>query len=371
MKENIVRSGKIILSLLLLSFLATPLFAKDPAPAKPSAKPALVFGDNLKAGMPLQAALGLLGVPEAVHVNRGLEPAKDSIEINLPDQGIRFSALSLNPKLKSMELSAKYKGAFQSGIKMGDSFSTLVAKYGVPDTYKAQVAHYLDKSIEFTISNDKVVSVNTYSETEMTKEELMQAQVNAMKTAMVTHLATQMQDPLKAVTNGEENVKKLHGSVTAAIDSVTNPKATVKAASAPAGLVFGGNLKPGMSLKEALELLGVPYRFRVNRGLEPATDSVEIDFPNHGVLLRALSDGQTVEAIELAATFKGMFKSGIKIGDPFPTLVEKYGVPTTYTAQVARYPDDGLYFLMSNNNVLSAKTFTQDTKLIEAQLMNP
>ena len=76
-------------------------------------------------------------------------------------------------------------------------------------------------------------------------------------------------------------------------------------------------------------------------------------------------------SLELAATFKGTFKSGIKIGDPFPMLVEKYGVPTSYTAQVARYPDDGLYFLMSNDNVLSAKTFTKDTKLIEAQLMNP
>jgi len=141
-------------------------------------------------------------------------------------------------------------------------------------------------------------------------------------------------------------------------------------AAAPA-LVFGENLMPGMSLEEALKLLGVPATVRINRGLEPATDSIEINFPNHGVLLRALSDNQTVEAIELAATFKGTFKSGIKIGDPFPMLVEKYGVPTSYTAQVARYPDDGLYFLMSNDNVLSAKTFTKDTKLIEAQLMNP
>ncbi len=363
-----MRSGKIILSLLLVSFFATPLFAQDPAPV-PAEKKGVVFGDTLKAGMTLKAAFELLGLPESVRIQRELEPAKDSIEINYPDKGIRFSAQSLNPKLKSIELSAKYKGTFQSGIKMGDSFSTLVEKYGVPDTYKAQVAGYPDKSLDFKISNDQVVSVNMHSETEMTQEELMQAQVNAMMAAMTTHLATEMQDPLKAITNMEESTKRLTESVTKAIDDVTTPKTTMTPGTAE--LVFGGNLMPGMSFKEALQLLGVPDRIRGNRGLEPATDSVEINFPYYGVTLRALSDGQTVEAIELAATFKGMFKSGIKIGDPFPTLVEKYGVPTTYTAQVARYPDRGLYFLISDNNVLSAKTFTKGTKLIEAQLMNP
>ena len=105
--------------------------------------------------------------------------------------------------------------------------------------------------------------------------------------------------------------------------------------------------------------------------MEPSTDSIEIIYPNYGVTLRALSEGQTVEAIELSAMYRGAFKSGIKIGDPFPTLVEKHGVPTSYTAQVARYPSDGLYFLMSENKVLSAKTFAKETKLIEAQLMNP
>lgn len=370
MKEKIVRSGKIILSLLLLSFLATPAIAQDPAPV-PSEKKGVVLGDTLKAGMPLQAAIELLGVPESVHVNRGLEPALDSIEINLPAQGIRFSAMSLNTKLKAIELSAAYKGAFKSGIKMGDSFAALVEKYGVPGTYEAQVARYPEQSIDFTLKNNQVVSVTTYSETEMTQGDLMEAQLNAMMGAMVAHLTTEMQDPLKAVTNMEDSTKRLHDSVTKAVDAVTNPKATVQPASATSGLVFGGNLMPGMSFKEALGLLGVPDRMRVNRGLEPATDSVEINFPNQGVLLRVLSDGQTVEAIELAATFRGTFKSGIKLGDPFPTLVEKYGMPASYTGQVARYPKKGLYFLMSNNNVLSAKTFTKDTKLVEAKLMNP
>jgi len=371
MKETTVRSGKIILGLLLLSFLATPVFAQGPAPAQSSAAPALVFGDNLKPGMPLQAAIKLLGVPQSIHVNRGLEPATDSIEINFPDQGIRVSAMSLNSKLKSIELSASYKGTFQSGIKLGDAFTTLVEKYGVPDSYEAQVARYPDQSIDFTIRNNRVVAVNAFSETAMTQGDLQEAQAQAMMAAMMTHLKTEMQNPLKAATNVEDSLKRLTESVTEAVDSVTNPKATVQPARASAGLVFGGNLMPGMSLKAAIELLGVPASVRVNRGLEPATDSVEINYPSHGVLLRALSDGQTVGAIELAATFQGTFKSGIKLGDSFPTLVEKYGVPASYSGQVARYPREGLYFLMSNDNVLSAKTFSKETKLVEAQLMNP
>lgn len=362
-----MRSGKIILGLLLLSFLATPVFAQGPAPAQSSAAPALVFGDNLKPGMPLQAAIKLLGVPQSIHVNRGLESAQDSIEINFPDQGIRVSAMSLNSKLKSIELSAWYKGSFQSGIKLGDSFATLVEKYGVPDTYEAQVARYPGKSIDFTIRNNRVVSVSAFSETAMTQGDLQEAQAQAM----MAHLNTEMQNPLKAAGNMEDSLKRLTESVTEAVDSVTNPKAAVQPVRAPAGLVFGGNLMPGMSLKAAIELLGVPASVRVNRGLEPATDSVEVNYPSHGVLLRALSDGQTVGAVELAATFQGTFKSGIKLGDSFPTLVEKYGVPASYSGQVARYPREGLYFLMSNNNVLSAKTFSKETKLVEAKLMNP
>lgn len=197
----------------------------------------------------------------------------------------------------------------------------------------------------------------------------MQAQADAMMAAMVAHMSTAMENPLDTALNMEESTKKLHDDVMKAVDDVTNPKTTVVPGSGK--VVFGGNLMPGMSFKDALMVLGVPEQIRVNRGLEPATDSVEIKFPSYGVTVRALSEGQTVEAIELSAMYRGEFKSGIKFGDSFPTLVEKYGVPTSYTAQVARYPDEGLYFLMSNNNVLSAKTFTKDTKLVEAQLMNP
>ena len=117
----------------------------------------------------------------------------------------------------------------------------------------------------------------------------MQAQMNVMMAVMTAHVAAQMQDPLKAVTNLEESTKELHDSVTKAVDDVTNPKSTL--APSTAGLIFGGNLMPGMSFKEALALLGAPQQIRVNRGLEPSTDSIEIMFPNYGVTLRALSEG--------------------------------------------------------------------------------
>ena len=132
-----------------------------------------------------------------------------------------------------------------------------------------------------------------------------------------------------------------------------------------------GNLKAGMQLKDAFKVLGFPGSVVAKRGASSAYDHIEMNYPGLGVLLRAMSGGNTVEAIELLPSFKGKFDTGIKLRASFNDILAKYGPPTTLSSQIARYPDKGLYFLMSNNVLLSAKVFAKDTKLLEYKLATP
>ncbi len=138
-----------------------------------------------------------------------------------------------------------------------------------------------------------------------------------------------------------------------------------------ANLVVGQNLKTGMPLSEAIGVLGVPQSVVVHRGPDSALDSIEINFKNHGVKIRALNGSQTVEAIELSPAFKGSFANGLKLGDKFQKIIQLYGVPATVTSQVARYPSQGLYFLLNKDTLLAGKSFSKGTKLVHHKMMNP
>ncbi len=141
----------------------------------------------------------------------------------------------------------------------------------------------------------------------------------------------------------------------------------------PGKLVIGENVSAGMPLKQAIELLGIPDQITMVRGTSPDRDSVKITYVQHGLVIRALSNGTQVEGIEIGPTFKGTFKSqsGIKLGVKYEMLIGEYGLPNTVTAQVMRYPKRGLYFQLNNERLLSAKTYINGSKLLDANLMNP
>jgi hypothetical protein len=134
------------------------------------------------------------------------------------------------------------------------------------------------------------------------------------------------------------------------------------------GFVVGKNLKVGMTLDKAITLLGVPKNIKVERGTEPNLDSIAIKYNNHGVVIHALNGKQKVEAVELLPTFKGQFANGIKMGDKVPTLIEKYGVPQSMSASLARYPDKGLYFSLKENVLVSTWIFGKNSKIFSHQL---
>ena len=161
----------------------------------------------------------------------------------------------------------------------------------------------------------------------------------------------------------------LIASVAIAAEKSTVPGMTL----APSQIVIGENLSPGMPLNSSMTLLGIPDKIKVVRGTSADRDSIEITYAKHGLVVRAMSSGTTIEGIEVRPTFKGTFKSesGIKLGVKYEMLIGEYGLPTSLTSQVMRYPKRGLYFQLNNDRLLSAKTYANGTKLIDASLMNP
>lgn len=137
---------------------------------------------------------------------------------------------------------------------------------------------------------------------------------------------------------------------------------------APQGIVIGKNLKVGMNIDKAINLLGVPQKIKVKRGTEPSLDSVSVEYAKHGVVIHAINGKQKVEAIELLPSFKGQFANGIKVGDKVPTLIKVNGVPQTMSSTLARYPEKGLYFSLKENVMVSVWIFAKNSKILSHQL---
>lgn len=134
---------------------------------------------------------------------------------------------------------------------------------------------------------------------------------------------------------------------------------------------IGKNIKVGMPLKEVIALLGIPGFIKISRGTEPALDAIVIEYPDHGLVIFAMNKGSMIEGFEIHPGFKGLLPSGVKIGDKFPTLVDKYGVPQSMLLDIARYPEQGLYLNLKEGTLLSARMFTKGSKLLESRLTDP
>lgn len=150
-------------------------------------------------------------------------------------------------------------------------------------------------------------------------------------------------------------------------------KKTVAAEKKPSeethGLVIGKNLKVGMPLEKVIKLLGIPKSMAISRGTEPVLDSFQIDYPEHGLVIYALNNKQIVEEIEVLPSFEGRFSEGLKMGSKFPQLVSMYGMPKKLTTHLARYPDRGMFFVLKDDAVISAKLFVKNSKILDHQLI--
>lgn len=136
----------------------------------------------------------------------------------------------------------------------------------------------------------------------------------------------------------------------------------------PAGLIIGKNLKVGMSLNEAIKLLGIPQTFKVKRGTESKLDSISIEYANHGIVLHSLNGKRQIEALEILPRFAGSFAEGVKLGANVKAMIDKYGVPESMNDSLAKYPKRGLYFSLKGNVMIAAQVFAKNSKLLIHQL---
>jgi hypothetical protein len=136
----------------------------------------------------------------------------------------------------------------------------------------------------------------------------------------------------------------------------------------PEGLVIGKNLKVGMSLEEAIKLLGTPRAIKIKRGTESTLDSLSIDYASHGIVIHFLNGKGKVEALEVRPQFQGRFAEGVKMGTNVATMIDKYGVPQSMTESLAKYPEKGMYFALKENALIAAHIFDKNSKLLSHQL---
>ena len=163
--------------------------------------------------------------------------------------------------------------------------------------------------------------------------------------------------------------KKANKAAVAAKQDAKNTKAPAKAKKKkPEGLVIAKNLKVTMPLAEAIKLLGIPGSISINRGTESKLDSISIAYANHGIVLHSLNGKKHIEALEILPQFKGSFAEGIKIGEKFTVLIEKYGVPQSMNASMAKYPKKGMYFSLKENVLVAAHVFRKNSEILSHQL---
>ena len=134
--------------------------------------------------------------------------------------------------------------------------------------------------------------------------------------------------------------------------------------------VVGGNLKVGMALSQAFEILGTPKFINVIRGSNPSFDSISIKYLSKGIILHAFTNNPRLEALEVLPNFKGEFIEGINIGSKIEDLIKVFGVPNSMESFIARYPQKGIYFSLDNEIIISAQLFKKNNKLLKTRLNN-
>jgi hypothetical protein len=123
-------------------------------------------------------------------------------------------------------------------------------------------------------------------------------------------------------------------------------------------IIIEENLKPGMPLKGAIELLGPPEKVKISdRG------TVIMPYDSIGLSLEVLSDGTMVEAIHLQSGFKGSFASGLVIGDNTQKIIASYSQPDTQTKEVIEYSLPARRFLLSQDKLSGADLYKDKSAL--------
>ena len=122
----------------------------------------IVIGRTLMAGMPLKAAVRLLGIPKSITINRGSEQEIDSICIVYLNHGLRVHALTNKTTVEELEVLPTFKGEFSAGIKIGSKFSSIIKTFGMPASKEANIVKYPEIRMYLFLRKDTLISAKLF-----------------------------------------------------------------------------------------------------------------------------------------------------------------------------------------------------------------
>jgi len=123
-------------------------------------------------------------------------------------------------------------------------------------------------------------------------------------------------------------------------------------------IIINENLKPGMTLKDAIGLLGPPESIKVSN-----TGTIIIPYNSKGLSVEVMNDGTVIEAIHLQSAFKGKLSSGLEMGVDFQKILSAYNQPDLMTKEKIEYSDIATVFRISQGKLVGADIYSGKSTL--------
>lgn len=123
-------------------------------------------------------------------------------------------------------------------------------------------------------------------------------------------------------------------------------------------IIIDENLKPGMALKDAIDLLGPPESIKVSD-----IGTVVIPYSALGLSVEVLSDGTIIEGIHLQSNFRGRFASGLEIGVEAQKILTVYNQPDIMTKDIIEYSDIARMFQIYQGRLVGADLYSEKSTL--------
>ena len=123
-------------------------------------------------------------------------------------------------------------------------------------------------------------------------------------------------------------------------------------------IIIDENLKPGMPLKDAIELLGPPERTQVTK-----IGTIVMPYDTLGLSIEVMSDGTIIEGIHLQSSFKGRFASGLEIGVDIQKILSVDNRPDIITKGIIEYFDMARIFHIDEGKLVGADLYSGESIL--------
>ena len=123
-------------------------------------------------------------------------------------------------------------------------------------------------------------------------------------------------------------------------------------------IIIDNNLKPGMPLKDAIELLGPPERIQVSKN-----GTVVLPYDTLGLSIEVMSDGTIIEVIHLQSSFRGRFASGLEMGADYQKILSAYDQPDIMTKDIIEYSDITRIFQIHQGRLVGADLYSGKSTL--------